>query len=108
MEEEGVVSEATALAMARGGAARLGAEVVVAVTGSAGPDPGGAPVGTMVVAVRTPEGEWARTLHLPGDRKVERSRRVDKKGRAVEVRALAENIQALKGVRHGGLVITRV
>jgi len=30
------------------------------------------------------------------------------KGNAREVRALAENIQALKGVRHGGLVITRV
>jgi nicotinamide-nucleotide amidase len=68
MEEEGVVSEVTALAMAQGGAARLGADVVVAVTGSAGPDPGGAPVGTMIVAVRTPEGSWARTLHMPGDR----------------------------------------
>jgi len=30
------------------------------------------------------------------------------KGKAREVRTLAENIQALKGVRHGGLVITRV
>jgi len=30
------------------------------------------------------------------------------KGKAGEVRKLAENIQALKGVRHGGLVITRV
>lgn len=68
LEEEGVVSEATALAMAEGGAARLGADVVVAVTGSAGPEAGGAPVGTMVVAVRTPEGAWARTLHMPGDR----------------------------------------
>lgn len=68
MEEEGVVSEVTALAMAEGGAGRLRADVVVAVTGSAGPDPGGAPVGTMVVAVRTPEGSWARTLHMPADR----------------------------------------
>lgn len=68
IEEEGVVSEVVALAMAQGGAARLGADVVVAVTGSAGPDPGGAPVGTMIVAVRTPEGSWARTLHMPGDR----------------------------------------
>lgn len=32
-------------------------------------------------------------LHLPGGRKVDRSRRVDKKGRAVEVRALAENLE---------------
>ena len=68
LEEEGVVSEVTALAMAEGGAARLGADVVVAVTGSAGPEAGGAPVGTMVVAVRTPEGAWARTLHMPADR----------------------------------------
>ena len=73
MEEEGVVSEATALAMASGAAVRLGADVVVAITGSAGPDPGGAPVGTMVVAVRTPEGEWARTLHMPADRERARS-----------------------------------
>jgi len=68
MEAEGIVSEAVASAMAEGGAARLGADVVVAVTGSAGPDPGGAPVGAMVVAVRTPEGTWARSLHMPSDR----------------------------------------
>jgi len=68
IEEEGVVSEEVALAMAEGGAARLGAEVVVAVTGSAGPEPGGAPVGTMVVAVRTPEGSAARTFRMPPDR----------------------------------------
>lgn len=68
IEEEGIVSEVVALAMAEGGASLLRAEVVVAITGSAGPDPGGAPVGTMVVAVRTPEGSWARTLHMPADR----------------------------------------
>jgi nicotinamide-nucleotide amidase len=68
METEGVVSEATALAMAEGGATALGADAVVAVTGSAGPDPGGAPVGTMMVAVRTPEGSAARTFHMPADR----------------------------------------
>jgi nicotinamide-nucleotide amidase len=68
MEEQGVVSEATALAMAEGGAGHLGADVVVAVTGSAGPSDGGAPVGTMIVAVRTPEGSRARTFRMPGDR----------------------------------------
>ena len=68
IEEEGVVSEEVALAMAEGGAARLGAEVVLAVTGSAGPEPAGAPVGTMVVAVRTPEGSAARTFRMPPDR----------------------------------------
>ena len=30
------------------------------------------------------------------------------RGKAREVRGLSEKIQALKGVRHGGLVITRV
>ncbi len=68
IEDEGVVSEEVALAMAEGGAASLRAEVVAAVTGSAGPEPGGAPVGTMVVAVRTPEGAAARTFRMPADR----------------------------------------
>ncbi len=68
MEEQGVVNEAVALAMADGGSAHLNADVVVAVTGSAGPTPGGARVGTMIVAVRTPEGSKARTFHMPADR----------------------------------------
>ena len=84
MEEEGVVSEVTALAMAEGGAARLGADVVVAVTGSAGPEAGGAPVGTMVVAVRTPEGASARTFHMPADR--ERARTLTSTGALQAVR----------------------
>lgn len=65
---EGVVSEAVAVAMADGAAARLGADVVISVTGSAGPDPQGSAVGGMVVGVRTPEGTQARGLHMPGDR----------------------------------------
>jgi nicotinamide-nucleotide amidase len=68
LDEHGVVSEETALAMARGAAERLGADVVVAVTGSAGPEPLEAPVGTMVVAVVTPEDARARVLRMPGDR----------------------------------------
>ncbi len=66
--EHGVVSEATACAMADRAAALLEAEVAVAVTGSAGPEPQEQPVGTMVVAVHTPEGTRARSLHFPGDR----------------------------------------
>ena len=66
--EHGVVSEETALAMASGGAAALDADVVVAVTGSAGPDALEQRAGTMVLAVRTPEDCRARTLLLPGDR----------------------------------------
>jgi nicotinamide-nucleotide amidase len=68
LAEHGVVSEETALAMAEGAAARLGAEVAVAVSGSAGPDPQEEPVGTMIVAVRTPQGSGARTIWMPGDR----------------------------------------
>lgn len=64
----GVVSEDAALAMAHGARALLVCNVAVAVTGSAGPEPLEQPVGTMVVAVVTPEGAKARTLRLPGDR----------------------------------------
>ncbi|NNK91925.1 MAG: competence/damage-inducible protein A [Acidimicrobiia bacterium] len=66
--ERGVVSEETALEMARGASRVLGADVVVAVTGSAGPDPMEQAAGTMIVAVTTPEGESVRTLRMPGDR----------------------------------------
>ncbi len=65
---EGVVSEATALAMAAGAARLLGADVGVAVTGSAGPEEQEQPAGTMVIGVHTPEGAAARTFRLPGDR----------------------------------------
>ena len=68
IEDHGLVSEETALAMAAGAAARIPADVVVAVTGSAGPDPLEVPPGTMVVAVHTPEDAAARTLRLPADR----------------------------------------
>ncbi len=68
IDAHGLVSEETALAMAEGGAVRLPADVMVAVTGSAGPEPLEAPIGTMVVAVRTPEGAQARVLRMPGDR----------------------------------------
>jgi nicotinamide-nucleotide amidase len=68
IEEHGVVSEPVAIAMAEGAARVLGADVTIAVTGSAGPDPQERPVGTMVIAVRTPEDVRARTVALPGDR----------------------------------------
>ncbi|MDH3470341.1 MAG: competence/damage-inducible protein A [Acidimicrobiia bacterium] len=66
--EVGAVSPETALAMAAGAAERLGADVVVAVTGSAGPEPQEQDVGTMIVAVRTPEASRARVIKMPGDR----------------------------------------
>lgn len=68
LREHGLVSEATARRMAEGAAGRLGAEAAIAVTGSAGPEPLEQPVGTMVVAVLTPEDLRATTLRFPGDR----------------------------------------
>ncbi len=64
----GVVSEETARAMAIGARRALEVDVAIALTGSAGPEPQEQPPGTVVVGIVTPEGEWARTLHLPGDR----------------------------------------
>ena len=66
--ERGVVSEEVAIAMAEGAAAALSADVAIAVTGSAGPDDLEQPAGTMIIAVRTPEGNRAMTRRLPGDR----------------------------------------
>ncbi len=67
--EGSVVSEQAALAMARGAARVLGADVVVALTGVAGPElQEGKPAGTLCVGVVWPAGEVSRTLRLPGDR----------------------------------------
>ena len=68
LEEAGVVSEETAIAMAVGAARLLGAEVAVSVTGSAGPETQEQPAGTMVIGVHTPEDTAARTFRRPGDR----------------------------------------
>ena len=65
---DGVVTEEVALSLAEAVRARFGAEVGVGVTGSAGPVSLEREVGTMIVAVVTPEGEGVRTLRLPGDR----------------------------------------
>ena len=68
MATSGVVSEATALAMAAGTKNTLGVDVAVSVTGSAGPERLEQPPGTVVIAVDTPEDALARTLRMPGDR----------------------------------------
>jgi nicotinamide-nucleotide amidase len=68
LDDHGVVSEATAQEMADGARSVLGVDVAVAVTGSAGPEPLEQPVGTMIVAVSTPNSSTVTTLHLPGDR----------------------------------------
>ncbi|MFP3881369.1 MAG: competence/damage-inducible protein A [Actinomycetota bacterium] len=63
-----VVNKETAMEMARGGQKLLGTDVVVSVTGSAGPEPMEKPPGTVVIAVATPEDVRARELRMPGDR----------------------------------------
>ena len=65
----GVVSEPVAEAMARGALSRCDADVAVATTGAAGPEPhGGAAPGTVCVGVATATASTAFTLHVPGDR----------------------------------------
>ena len=69
VEEHGVVSEPCALAMAEGVRLLVGADVGVATTGVAGPDPQeGKAAGTVYVAVAGPGGSRASLLQLSGDR----------------------------------------
>lgn len=68
IDQYGQVSPEVAMAMAEGVRVRLGCDVGLSVTGSAGPDPLDVPVGTSWVAVATPEDTRARMLQMPGDR----------------------------------------
>jgi nicotinamide-nucleotide amidase len=63
-----VVTAETAVAMAVGGRQLLGADVVISVTGSAGPEPMEKPPGTMVIGVATPDHAQAKELRMVGDR----------------------------------------
>lgn len=66
---QGIVSEQVALALARGAARVLGADIGIGTTGVAGPDPhDGQPVGTVWIAVSAPADSRAVRLQLVGDR----------------------------------------
>ncbi|MHA3702585.1 competence/damage-inducible protein A [Jatrophihabitans sp. YIM 134969] len=77
-ESVGAVSAEVAEAMARGAAARFGADVGLGVTGIAGPGGGTAekPVGLVHLCVVTPANTLARRLNIPGARPDVRSRAV--------------------------------
>jgi nicotinamide-nucleotide amidase len=68
--EHGAVSEPVAVAMAEGIRATARLEVGIGVTGIAGPGGGTPekPVGTVCVAVVTPEASRVRTLRFMGER----------------------------------------
>ena len=74
----GAVDPDVARAMAAGARRRLGADVGLASTGVAGPDPqDGHPPGTVHVAVATPEGTLVESLQLVGSRAAVRAQTVD-------------------------------
>src|SRR5262249_37733808 len=72
----GAVSAETAVEMARGARARLGADVAVSVTGSAGPGGGTPekPVGLVYLCASGPAGERATDFVVTGDRETVRRR----------------------------------
>ena len=69
LDRVGAVDADVARQMARGARRVLGADVGIATTGVAGPDAqDGQPVGTVHIAVATPEREIVETLSLTGGR----------------------------------------
>jgi nicotinamide-nucleotide amidase len=69
IEREGVVSEACARAMAAGARRLFGADVALALTGAAGPEPhGGVEPGVVWLALEAGERSHARRLDLTGER----------------------------------------
>jgi nicotinamide-nucleotide amidase len=72
----GAVSAEAAAAMAAGARERLGVDVVVAITGVAGPGGGTAekPVGLVFFHAIAPHGEQAVSFEMPGERDVVRAR----------------------------------
>lgn len=67
IDEYTVISEPVAKEMAEGIRSITGSDLAVSITGLAGPDGDGVhPVGTMCMALATPEQTYTRTLNVPG------------------------------------------
>lgn len=74
----GAVDRDVARQMAEGVRRLLGADVGISTTGVAGPDPqDGNAVGTVCVAVATPEASFSTEDHLSGDRRAIREQTVE-------------------------------
>jgi nicotinamide-nucleotide amidase len=78
IKAHGAVSAPVAEQMARGARTRASAEVGVGITGIAGPDGGTAkkPVGTVFIAISTPDGEAVRDYRIMSTRAAVRERSV--------------------------------
>ncbi len=100
LTRHGAVSEATALAMAEGALAASRADLVVAVTGIAGPGGGseGKPVGTVCLAWAVRGGEaQAVTCRFDGDRRAVRHAAVARALAGMLAQALAiDHVPALR------------
>lgn len=72
LDTHGAVSEATALAMAKGARERAGADYALATTGIAGPTGGSEekPVGTVWIGMATPQGSIAKCRNFPFGRRL--------------------------------------
>ncbi len=79
IEEHGVVSVEVAKAMARGGMEKLGADIVISVTGNAGPtaEPGQAGVGQAYFAIATKTKTYAFGHIFNGERNAIREQAVE-------------------------------
>jgi len=70
LQKHGAVSREIVIEMARGGRVGLDVDIVVSVSGIAGPGGGlpDKPVGTTWIGLSTVEGDWARKFVWEGDR----------------------------------------
>jgi nicotinamide-nucleotide amidase len=77
--QHGAVSAENAVAMAAGAAEKLGADYGLAITGFAGPCGGTHenPVGTIFMALYSPQGVWSKRLRYPGPRQTVKRRAVN-------------------------------